>query len=325
MRPPALGLPLLAEVVRGGRVESVHAGSVVALDPSGEVVLAVGDVSTPVFARSALKPMQALGLLRAGLPVAADQPRLLAIAQASHSGEPHHLALVRQLLAQAGATEADLGCTPDLPLDVAAARDSLRAGGGPSALTHNCSGKHAGMIATRLADGAPVPGYLDPASPLQQALQGTVEQLCGEPVGAVAVDGCGAPALAVSLRGLAGAVAALVEAPPGSDERRVVDAGRAHPEVVGGTGRDVTLLMRHLPGLYAKDGAEGVYVAALPGAGAVALKIADGAARARVPVLLAALQLLQPDVVAGVDPAVFAVPVLGGGQVVGEVRALPLR
>jgi len=282
-------------------------------------VLAVGDVDAPMFARSSLKPLQAVGMLRAGLDLG-DDGELLALAQASHSGEPAHLALTRRLLTRAGLPETALANTPDLPLDVAASRAWLAAGRGPERITANCSGKHAAMLATCVARGWVTAGYLEPAHPLQLALEATLADLAGEPAGAAAVDGCGTPLWPLSLLGLARAFAALVQAEPGTPERRVADAGRAHPEIVGGTGRDVTLLMQHVPGLLAKDGAEGVYAVALPDGRAVALKIADGAARARVPVLLEALRLLGVEV----DPEPFVVPVLGGGVPVGEVRAVPL-
>jgi L-asparaginase II len=177
----------------------------------------------------------------------------------------------------------------------------------------NCSGKHAAMLACCVANGWPTQTYLDPNHPLQRALQGTVEDLAGEPVRHVAVDGCGAPQHALTLPGLVRAYTALVRREP-----RVCDAMRTHPHLVGGTGRDVTLLMKGISGLVAKDGAEGVFAVALADGSAVALKVQDGAARARTPILVAALRRL------GVDAAVLAeletTPVLGGNRVVGEVR-----
>ncbi len=300
-------------------VESTHSGSVVALRPDGSTALALGglaldDEAPPVFPRSANKPLQAVGLLECGWEPADDAE--LALAAASHSGEPQHLEVVRRLLGALG--EDDLGCPAQLPIGEQAAHDLLAAGGGPSRLHMNCSGKHAAMLATCVARGWPTAGYLDPAHPLQVALTGTLERLAGERVLHVAVDGCGAPQHALTLRGLARAFGVLVRAAPGTPERRVADAVRAHPELVGGTGRDVTLLMRGLPGLLAKDGAEGVYAAALPDGSSVALKIDDGAGRPRVPVLVAALRALGAtgDVLADLA----TLPVLGGGRVVGEVR-----
>jgi L-asparaginase II len=247
----------------------------------------------------------------------------LALAVASHSGEPAHLEVVRRVLAEAGLDESALQCPAMLPLSEAAAHELLRSGGAASRLTMNCSGKHAGMLATSVAAGEDVGSYLSPGSPLQQRLTATLERLAGEPVTHVAVDGCGAPQHALTLVGLARGFLRLVSGAPGSAERRVADAARAHPFLVGGTGREVTRVMRAVPGLLAKDGADGVYAAALPGVGAVALKVEDGAGRAAPVALVAALRRLG--LPAGADEgeldAVGRPPVLGGGVVVGELRA----
>jgi L-asparaginase II len=309
------GVPL-AEVVRSEFVEGVHRGSVAVLDATGAVVAAAGDVDSAIFPRSSNKPMQAVGMLRAGLPL--TDPADLALVSASHAGEEFHLARVGALLARAGLDESALHCPPDLPVGEEARTAVLRAGGGPTRIQMNCSGKHSGMLLTCQAAGWPVDGYWRPEHPLQQALRAAVEEFTGEEVAAVGVDGCGAPVLAVSLTGLAGAFLRLVSAEVGSPERTVVDAMRAHPEIVGGTQADDTRLMRGIPGLLAKVGAEGVIAAALPGVGAVALKIDDGAARARMPVLVSALRRL------GVDAPVLTeyaeVPIFGGGVPVGAVR-----
>ncbi|HEV2087823.1 MAG TPA: asparaginase, partial [Cryptosporangiaceae bacterium] len=207
-----------------------------------------------------------------------------------------------------------------LPLDADAARDVLAAGDDAAPVLMNCSGKHAAMLRTCLGAGWPVDGYLDRDHPLQLGLRATIEELAGEPVTAVGVDGCGAPVFAVSLTAVARAFGALATAAPNSAERRVSAAMRTHPELVGGTGRDVTQLMAGVPGLVAKDGAEGVYAAAVPDVGAVAVKIADGAARARMPVIVAALRLLG--VQAPVLDDLARVPVLSGGKPVGYVNAV---
>lgn len=309
--------PLLAEVVRSGTVESRHRGSVVVLDPSGAVVLALGDVTSPVFPRSSLKPLQAVALLRAGW-----EPQdhvLVSLAAASHDGTDEHVRLVDRVLAGAGLDRDALRCPADLPLDPAAAAALLAAGGSEEPVRMNCSGKHAAMLATCVARGWPTHTYLDPASELQQQVRATVEDLCGERVAAVAVDGCGAPLLAVSLTGLAGALGRMAVAEPGTPERRVADAMRERPEVVGGDRREVTLLMRAVPGLVAKDGADGVYVAATADGSAVALKIEDGSARARPPVLAAALAHIGVPLER--TAGALSVPVLGGGAPVGEVRS----
>ena len=304
---------ILVDVVRSGYLESTHTGSVVALRPDGSRALSVGDPDRPVFPRSSNKPLQAVALLEAGwIPGDSEE---LALATASHSGEPAHLDVVRRVLGALG--PAALGCPAMLPLSEAAAHTLLAGGGTASALTMNCSGKHAAMLATCVANGWPVEGYLSPEHPVQQVITAGIERLAGEPVLHVAVDGCGAPQHALSLPGLARAFAALASATAGP-ERQVADAMRTHPFLVGGSGRDVTQLMQGVPGLVAKDGAEGVYAAALPDGSAVALKIDDGAGRARTPVLVAALRLLGAT--GPVLDELATAAVLGGGTVVGEVR-----
>ncbi len=256
-------------------------------------------------------------MLRAGLRL---PPRHLALACASHSAEPMHLDGVREMLADAGLTEADLRNTPDLPYEPAERDVWVAAGRAARPLAQNCSGKHAAMLATCRAAGWDTRTYLDPTHPLQQRIAETIEEVCGEPVAATAVDGCGAPVAAVSLAGLARAFGRLATAGPGTDAALVADAMRAHPELVGGSRRDVTALMRGTTGAVAKDGAEAVYAIGLPDGRAVALKVADGGARARTVVLAAVLRRL------GVESAAYArledAPVLGHGEPVGAVVAV---
>ncbi|MEU0152538.1 asparaginase [Micromonospora fulviviridis] len=309
------GVPL-AEVVRSGFVEGVHRGSVAVLDSAGAPVSGAGDVTSPIFPRSSNKPMQAIGMLRAGLPL--TDPADVALASASHAGEEFHVERVTALLRGAGLTEEALHCPPDLPVGEAAREAVLRAGGGPTRTLMNCSGKHTAMLLTCLAAGWPLDGYWRPEHPLQQRLTAAIEEFTGEKVAAVGVDGCGAPVLAVSLTGLARAFLRLVSAEPGTVERTVADAMRAYPELVGGTQADDTRLMRGVPGLLAKVGAEGVIAAAVPGVGAVALKIDDGAGRARMPVLVSALRRLGVEAPVLIEYA--EVPLLGGGLPVGAVR-----
>jgi L-asparaginase II len=310
---------VVARVVRSGFVESVHHGTAVAVDGDGDVVAAAGDWQAPVFPRSSLKPLQAVAMVRAGLDL---DGHLLALASASHSGERYHLDGVRRMLAAAALTEDDLRNTPDLPLDADERLAWQRAGWGPRALAQNCSGKHAAMLATCRANGWDTSTYLLTSHPLQRAIAETVADLAGEALAAVGVDGCGAPVHAVSPLGLAVAFARIAAAAPGTPEGRVAAAVRAHPEWLGGTGRDVTRLVRGIPGLVAKDGAEGVYAAALPDGRAAALKIADGGERPRVAVLAALLHRL------GVEAAVLdelaEVPVLGHGVPVGRVEVTGL-
>ncbi len=305
----------LARVHRGDLVESVHLGHVVVLAPDGSVRLALGDPDVTVWPRSSLKPVQAVAMLAHGLDV---DDEALALVCASHSGELGHLDVVQRVLADAGLREDDLQNTPDWPLAPDAAWQRRTDGHGPASLTQNCSGKHAGMLATCRAAGWSTGDYLDPGHPLQRAVVATTGALTGVDVTHVTVDGCGAPLLSTTLTGLARAFGAVASASDGP-AARVGRAMRTHPWHVGGTGRDVTAVMRAVPGLVAKDGADGVYAAGLPDGGAVALKVLDGSSRPRAVVLGAALA------VAGVDPALLvdavATPVLGHGAPVGAVRA----
>jgi len=309
---------LLAEVIRSDFVEGFHRGSVVVLDADGAVLSAAGDVRSPIFPRSSNKPMQAVGMLRSGLRLA--DPADLAVVCASHHGEEFHVSRVRALLHSAGLDEAMLRCPPDLPINAEAAAAVLRAGRGRSRIQMNCSGKHAGMLLTCRAAGWSLDEYWHPEHPLQDALRAAVEDCTGEQVAAVGVDGCGAPLLAVSLTGLARAFLQIVRSAPGSVEATVASAMRAHPQVVSGTGAEDARLMSGIPGLLSKGGAEGVVAVALPGAGAVAVKIDDGAARARIPVLVSALRRLGVE--APVLDELAESPLLGGGEPVGAVRAI---
>ncbi|MFI6425667.1 asparaginase [Promicromonospora sp. NPDC050880] len=322
----------LAEVIRGDLVESVHLGHLVVLDPAGRPVLQVGNPTTPVWPRSSLKPVQLLAMLRAGLEL---PDRLLALASASHNGERFHLEGVLQILGSVGLGIDALQNTPDLPLHPPAALEwhmaPLAGGPGPASLTQNCSGKHAAMLATCLAQGWDIETYLSPEHPLQRAVRSTVLETTGdaEVVMRTTVDGCGAPLFSTTLLGLARAFSVLGAAPTQdvrSHEARVARAISAHPDMVGGTGRDVTLAMQAVPGLVAKDGAEGVYAAGLPDGSALAFKVLDGSARARPVILAAALRAAGAAGLPGVYPggldALGRVPVLGGGRPVGEVRAV---
>ncbi len=302
---------LLAEVVRSAYVEGSHYGSVLALRPDGSAALALGDLERPIFPRSCNKPLQAIALLDTGWQPTREEH--VALAASSHSGEPGHLAFVQEVLG-----DLVLQTPPLAPLNEAAWHTILRAGGAATPLTMNCSGKHAAMLRTCALNGWSLQDYLDPAHPVQQACKQTIESIAGEPVLHTAVDGCGAPQHALSLTGLARAFGRLAAADLHTTARRTADAMRTHPWYVGGTGRDVTALMEGVPGLVAKDGAEGVYAVGLADGSAVALKISDGSERARMPVLVAALRALGVE--ADVLEQYAATPVLGGGRPVGAVR-----
>ncbi|MFE2883541.1 asparaginase [Streptomyces graminifolii] len=319
--PPLIREPLhapVAHLIRGGVIEGIHYGSVVVLDADGQVQLQIGDIEAAFYPRSAIKPVQAVAMVRAGLPLDGE---LLSLAAASHSGEERHLDGTRRILELAGLTEDSLRNVPDLPFDPVVRDAWVREGRAPSRPAQNCSGKHAAMLYVSKLNGWSLDDYLDPAHPLQQAIAEIVEDLTGQRIARVSVDGCGAPLFSISLHGLARAVARITTAAPGTPEARVADAMRSHAEMASGAGRDVAALMRAVPGLLAKDGFEGVQVAALPDGRAVAVKVSDGANRARVPVAAAAL------VRAGVEEGLLAEfagePLLGGGEPVGCVR--PVR
>jgi L-asparaginase II len=305
--------PVLAEVERSGFVESRHRGSVSVLSSDGSPALSLGSPEDPVFPRSANKPMQAVAMMRLGLALGSE---LLALATGSHSGEDFHVEGVVEILSRAGLTETDLRCPPQWPLDPepAVAREKSR-------LRMNCSGKHAAMLATCVLHGWPTDTYLDPDHPLQAAVRETVAELTGDEIAATGVDGCGAPLFAVSLTGVARAFRAIVLAAPGTPERRIADAMRTHPEWTSGTGREERRLMNAVPGLLVKCGAEGIDAFAFADGRAGAIKIDDGAMRARTPVTVAILRALGVDTI---PDELATVPLHGGEATVGAVRAVGL-
>ena len=306
----------LAVSTRNGHDESVHYGAVVALEPDGSVAFALGDAGAVVFPRSSTKPIQATAMVASGLSL---PPKLLALVCASHDGRAEHLSTAKEILATAGLTESALGNTADYPLDPDAQQAAIRAGGAKTALQMNCSGKHSGMLATCVHNGWDLESYLHVEHPLQQRITEMVPQLAGEEASFIGVDGCGAPAHALSLTGLARAFRSVALAPSSSAAGQVATAIRQYPEMLGGPTRDITLLIQGVPGLMGKDGAEGVFAIALPDGRAIALKISDGANRARPPVMKFALQALGVDVSA-VDPRAFDSVIFGHGKPVGSVR-----
>ncbi|MCF2526879.1 asparaginase [Yinghuangia soli] len=308
--------PVLAEVVRSGFVEGWHRGALVALEADGSVAFSIGDATRPIFARSATKPAQAVAALRAGLDLDGE---LLALAAASHSGEPFHLDGVRKILAGAGLDAGALRTPPQLPFGEHACEAYLRSGGQPDPLVMNCSGKHAAWLAACVANGWDTETYLDPVHPLQQLILRTVEELADERISHLGVDGCGAPVPAFSLTGLARLFRAMVGTCAGTPQWRVAAAMREHPEYVAGTGRVDTLVMRGVPGLIAKMGAEAVQGVALADGRALAFKVDDGSVRTLGPILAAALRRMG--VAEPVLDEIAEVVLTGGGQPVGVIRA----
>jgi L-asparaginase II len=300
------GAGVLARVERGGLVESVHAGHAIALAADGSARVRVGDPDVAFLPRSSLKPLQAVAMLRAGLDI---DGAALALACASHTGEPGHVDGVRAILDAAGCTPADLQTPPAVPDNPDAAFAWRTAGYGPEPIAHMCSGKHAAMLATCATRGWPPASYRDPAHPLQQAIRATVAELTGDDPLPVVVDGCGAPAFSSTVTGIARAYARIAAAPAGTAEHRVASAMREQPWFVGGTATVATVLMLAVPGLLAKNGAEGGFTAATADGRALAVKILDGSPRA-IPALVAAL--LRAVGVESPAPE----PGLGGGDVI---------
>ncbi|MFQ5974170.1 MAG: asparaginase [Alphaproteobacteria bacterium] len=328
--------PILVEATRGRMVENCHRGRAAVVDPDGGVLMSWGDVEAPIYARSAIKPLQALPLVESG---AADAFGLgeveLALACASHGGEPAHVDAVGRWLDRLGYGVDDLECGAHPPLDRAAARDLVIQGAEPTPLHNNCSGKHAGMVTTAHHLGEPTRGYVDYAHPVQQRILGVLEIMCGCDLGAAprSIDACSIPAIAIPLGNVALGMARLVEPARLSQARaeaagRIVEAMTAQPFMVAVSGRFSTRLMT-VAGAEAivKAGAEGVYCAALRRLGlGVALKIDDGSRRAAEVAMAAILRHLGvlDDRHAGELPEVLAVPIESwNGVRVGEARPAP--
>jgi L-asparaginase II len=297
---------VLAEVTRGGVVESVHAGHLVLLNADGSILFQKGDPTLNIYSRSSLKSIQASAMVRAGLDI---ETRLLALTCASHAGMPMHQQGALAILAKAGLDEHSLKCVLDRPLD-----EELRRTAEPTRLAMNCSGKHAGMLATCVVNGWPTDSYLDPEHPLQLAIKGEVEQMSGEKVAGVSVDGCGAPLFLFSLLGLASAIRNLTISTD-AVHQEVAQACRDYPEMVSGPGRLATRMMQNIPGLFMKDGAEAVNVASLHDGRTLAIKISDGNARAMPAITAAALAKFD------IDAHEVPVNTLGAGLPVGVIRA----
>ena len=323
-----MGNPILVELTRGARPESVHAGAIAVARADGELIAAIGEVEQPTFPRSAIKPLQALPLLETG---AADRyafgARELALACGSHSGTPEHAATVANMLALAGLAGSALGCGAQEPLDGVAARELVRAGLAPTALNHNCSGKHAGMLATAAHMAEPIDAYWLPDHPVQMRIRATLEDMTGRPLGADVrgIDGCSVPNWAIPLRRLAAAFARFVTGEGVRPERaqacrRLAEACWAQPWLVAGQGRLDTRAMGRLPGkVLIKSGAEGVHCGGFPALGlGFALKIDDGGKRAAELVAASLVSHYYPEAAQVLGPKA---PLQNfRGLTVGEIR-----
>ena len=321
--------PILVELTRGTLVESVHRGAVAIADAKGVVRFALGDIEAPHYPRSSLKPIQALPLVESGAAEAFGlNDEHIALACASHSGEPMHTERVTAWLARVGLSESDLACGPH-PVRHEPTWNAMIARGERATRIHNnCSGKHTGFLTVARHWDVAIKGYEDAYHPVQQAVAAALRELSGEKVFAVGIDGCTAPNFALPLAGFARAMAKLAS-PQGLQPdrsgaaRRIVAAMMAYPELVSGTGRACAILMRFARGRAAvKAGAEGFYAGIVPSMGlGIAVKIDDGAARGAETViacLLERLGLLSEDSAA---QTLVRGPITNTrGDVVGERR-----
>ena len=301
---------VLAELTRNGLVESIHTGHLIMLNADGSVHKIKGSVDMPIFPRSTVKCMQASAMVRNGLKL---EPRLLALAQASHSGAAMHQAGVLEILAGVGLSESDLQCAFDKPLG-----DAERIAWGDKAATRlamNCSGKHAGMLATCVANGWDIKTYLNADHPLQVAVLAEIESLAGAKVSNKTFDGCGAPLFALTTRELATAIRNItISKDPVHVE--VMSAARGYPEMVAGEARLTTRTMKSVPGLFMKEGAEAVEVVSMSDGRTLVFKISDGSWRAFGAIMHAALLEW------GITTTEEAFNVYGGANIVGGMRAV---
>lgn len=328
--------PLLAEVTRGGIVESRHRGAYAVSDSQGRIVASAGDIAQAVFPRSAIKAFQCLPVIESG---AAGKYRFsdeeIALACASHNGEPSHVRVARGMLVKAGESEAHYECGAHWPSDFEAQRALARAGAEPLAVHNNCSGKHAAMLALARVLGAPHEGYVKRGHAVQRAVERTMSELTGIDLGAqpCGIDGCSVPTWAIPLSNLALAFARFASGEGLSEKRRaaaqrIIAAVRAHPFMVAGSDRFCTRLMTAVPRAFVKTGAEGVFCGAIPHAGlGIALKCDDGAHRASETAfagVLASLDVWSAEERAAL--ATFAHAELKNWRKmeVGEVRFTPL-
>lgn len=314
----------LAVLVRNDFIESRHAGSVVVVNPQGDVIFSKGDPSALVFPRSAMKLFQAMGIFSTGITLS---PEHTALATSSHTGSAAHVEMVREVLSLGGFTEADLRCATEWPVNKEMLKQVYKADGSALPIYHCCSGKHAAMLLACQAEGWPTDNYTDPGHPLQLRIREAVEYLTGETVTATAVDGCGAPVHAMPLVALARGVAKMRSANESapmniaSSAQKLFSSMLEHPWVVGDHGEPDTLIMEEL-GFAAKSGYEGVFLVSTPDGTTVATKILDGNLRTAPIVALQALVragALEQSALDALIPRLHT-EVYGGGKVVGQLK-----
>jgi L-asparaginase II len=276
---------VLAEQVRSGLVETVHQGSVAIVEAGGALVASSGDINRPFFFRSSAKPFQAAVSQSCGADLV---PEELAVACASHDGEPVHAALAEQILQRAGLTEDHLQCPPSWPLREAATHRLIRRGAAaPRRIWHNCSGKHAAMLAATVASGWDVASYRDPGHPLQRRIAAFVAEVAG-PVTPLGIDGCGVPVFATTARQMALAFSRLATAPGLAS---IFRAMHSYPALVSGVSNTDAAIATHLHAV-AKRGAAGVMGVAVHGGYGLAVKVWDGSAVVAGMTAIAALDQL---------------------------------
>ena len=309
LRSDGFDSEVLAEVTRDDVVESQHRGHLILLNADGTLRMSRGNPTALIYPRSSIKSIQASAMVRSGLDL---EPRLLALVAASHSGSQMHQSAVLEILALGGLNESALLNTRDRPLGDNDRRDW--GSKSPTSLAQNCSGKHAGMLLTCVVNQWPTGNYLDADHRLQIICRQELESLANEPVSFTSVDGCGAPLFLISLLGLVGAIHEITISED-QIHRSVIEACREFPEMVAGEGRLATRMMREVPGLFMKEGAEGVNVGSFPDGRAFAFKFEDGSSRAMGPLVVAVLNEF------GVSVKPENTPIYGGNKVVGTIRA----
>jgi len=296
--------PVLIEVIRGGRVESFHRGAAAVIDADGTVVHRIGDIDRPIFPRSAVKPLQALPLVASG---AADQFGLtdaeIALACGSHTGEPLHVATAESMLRKAGFEALSLECGTHWPFSDTACRALAAAGGFPSSLHNNCSGKHAGLLCLARFRGHDASGYVQPNHPAMREMTTALAAATGVTLddACLGIDGCSFPTFAMPLRAIATGFARLgtgrhLTIAHARAASRIRSAIASQPLMVAGSDRFDTLVAMSLgEAVLCKSGAEGTAAAAIPGLGyGVAVKIDDGGCRAAEVAMANLLQRLLP-------------------------------
>jgi L-asparaginase II len=293
--------PVLVEVTRGGIIESRHAGAYAVVDANGKMIRSAGDIDQAIFPRSAIKAFQCLPIIESGAAEAygfTDEE--IALACASHSGEPRHVRAAREMLRKSGSSEDQYECGAHWPHELHAHHDLIRENSAPLPVHNNCSGKHAGMLALAKKLGVDPKGYTTRDHQVQRVIARTISELCDVDTDALTcgIDGCSVPTWAIPLRHLALGFARFASGTDPSAGRkkateRIIAAVRDYPFMVAGTDRYCTRLMQAVPRAFVKTGAEGVFCGAVPHAGlGIALKCDDGAHRASEAAMAAVLAAL---------------------------------